>query len=109
MAEIKSIEIRNNKTFVSLMLSKDEYTLLKNRTSDLLLLPADLNTLSRRLTSGKLGNSNRIMVPKKMLERENIKGLDKKLPAQIFQMDDEIFLLIKLRSSETGIPKFEGD
>ncbi len=107
MAEIDSIDIKRSKIMVNLKISRDEYELLGNSTSDLLLLPANPEFLNRPLTTGKLGNSNRIMLPKKILERFDIKILEKKAPARAFGVHDEIYLLIRLRKSGLGIPKFK--
>ncbi|MCK4335408.1 MAG: hypothetical protein KAW40_01660 [Candidatus Aenigmarchaeota archaeon] len=107
MAEIHSIDIKMDNVIVNLKISRDEYELLGHNTSELLLLPANLEFLNRPLTTGKLGNSNRIMLPKKILEKFEIKNLVKKAPARTFRVDDEVFLLIKLKGSSLGIPKFK--
>ena len=107
MADIGSIDIKKENILVNLKLTRVEYDLLKNNTSDLLLLPVNPDFLSSTLTTGKLGNSNRIMLPKKILDRFEIKILEKKVPARTFSLDDEVFLIIKLKKSTLGIPKFE--
>ncbi|UCC91808.1 MAG: hypothetical protein JSV39_00865, partial [Candidatus Aenigmatarchaeota archaeon] len=94
-----SIDIKKNKIMVNLKVSKSEYELLGHNTSNLLLLPTNLEFLNRPLTTGKLGNSNRVMLPKKILERYEIKILEKKVPARAFGVHDEIFLLIRLKKS----------
>ncbi|NIO22722.1 MAG: hypothetical protein GTN38_01690 [Candidatus Aenigmarchaeota archaeon] len=106
MADIRSIDIRKGNIVVNLKISKDEYDLLNQETRDLLLLPAHSNILDRPLTTGKLGNSNRIMLPKKILDRHEITDLEKKVPAKTFNINDEVFLLIKLKRSNFGIPVF---
>jgi hypothetical protein len=107
MAEINSIDVKKNHICVNLKVSKTEFELINNTTSDLLLLPTNTNFLTHLLTTGKLGNSNRIMLPKKILEKFDIKILDKKVPAKTFKLDDEIFLLIRLKKSSFGIPVFK--
>lgn len=107
MAEIQSIDVKRNHVFVNLKISKDEYELINNATSDLLLLPTDQHFLTHSLTTGKLGNSNRIMMPKKILEKFEIKDLEKKVPAKTFKLDDDIFLFIRLKKSNFGIPVFK--
>jgi hypothetical protein len=107
MAEIQSINVKRGDIFINLKISKGEYDLLGNITSDLILLPTNTNFLSHSLTTGKLGNSNRIMMPKKILDKFEIKNLEKKVPAKTFKIDDEIFLLIKLKKSSFGIPVFK--
>ncbi len=106
MAEIKSIDIKNKKKTVTLEISDEEYSLLSNNTQNPIVLPADRDSLNKTLTTGKLGNSNRIMLPKKILEREGISHIDKKVPAQIFKTGGDAFLLIKIKKSDIGIPKF---
>jgi len=107
MAEIRSIDVKKDEITVNLKVSKAEYEMISSTTSDLLIMPTSHSFLSHSLTTGKLGNSNRIMLPKKILERLEIKILDKKVPAKTFKIDDEIFLLIKLKKSTFGIPVFK--
>jgi len=106
MAEIRSIDMRKGNILVNLRISKDEYDLLSQETRDLLILPAHSNIFDRPLTTGKLGNSNRIMLPKKILDRYEITDLEKKVPAKTFKINDEVYLLIKLKKSSLGIPLF---
>lgn len=106
MADIESINMGNHEIMINLRITNPEYELLKHSRYDLLLLPSDSNVMNDVLTTGKLGNSNRIMIPKKMLKKENIK-LEKKVPAKIFKTNGDIFLLIRLRGSNNGIPVFE--
>jgi hypothetical protein len=91
---------------VSLRISSSEYELLKNSRYNLVLLPSDSGVLNNVLTTGKLGNSNRIMIPKKMLEREKA-SMEKKVPSRVFRINGSVFLLIKLSEAGTGIPIFE--
>ena len=69
MAEIQSINVKKKDIVVNLKISKTEYDLLGNVTSDLILIPNNPNFMNHLLTTGKLGNSNRIMLPKKILEK----------------------------------------
>ncbi len=105
MADIQSINMGDHEIIVNLRISNSEYELLKNRRYDLVLLPSDSSSLHNALTTGRLGNSNRIMVPKKMLEREGIK-MQKKVPSKVFKINDATYLLIKLNESFRGIPSF---
>jgi len=107
MAEIRSIDMRKDNIMVNMKISKDEYDLLSQETRNLLILPSHSNVLDRPLTTGKLGNSNRIMLPKKILDRYEIINLEKKVPARTFKIDDEVFLLIKLKESRFGVPIFK--
>lgn len=106
MADIQNIEIGVDYILVSLMMSKTEYELLGKATTDLALLPTDEDLLSMRLTTGKLGNGNRIMVPNKMLASYDIKKLIKKVPAGVFDIDGRKLLLIQLAGRRKGVPEF---
>ena len=107
MADISSIDVKKNHISVNLRISKPEFELVSNSTSNLLLIPTTADFLNHSLTTGKLGNSNRIMLPKKILEKFEIKEMEKKVPARTFRLDDEIFLVIKLKKSTFGIPAFK--
>jgi len=107
MAEIRSIDMQNGGIEIRLSIDTDEYKILKQHTTDLIILPCGKDALINELTTGKLGNSNRIMLPKKILERFKIGTLEKKAPSNIFIKDGDAFLLIKIKGSEIGMPKFE--
>ena len=109
MAEIRNINMDNSEIMVNLKISKEEYDLLKQNTDSLILLPSNYDMLNHTLTTGRLGNSNRIMLPKKLLERGGVSALQKKVPARIFKANGDIFLLVKLEESRTGIPVFKED
>ena len=106
MASIDSMDMKNDKIIVKLELTKDEYRILDHFTKRLILLPSETSALSEPLTTGKLGNSNRIMLPNKILKRHNITSLIKKAPSHVFEMNDEKFLLIKIQESMIGRPVF---
>jgi hypothetical protein len=109
MANIKSMDIKNGEIFLNLKVSKTEYDTLRQSTDNLILLPTDVKALNNTLTTGKLGNSNRLMLPKKILEKNSIFQLQKKVPAKIFRIGGEVFLLVKLEESKIGIPFFKED
>jgi hypothetical protein len=94
---------------VTLTMSKEEFALLKQRTDGLLLLPSDPVSLSKKLTTGKLGNSNRIMLPKKLLTKLEVPDPVKKVDSSIFRVDGDVFLLIKLNDAKQGVPVFGED
>ena len=109
MAEIKSIDINGNEIIISLKVLKEEYSIIGNKIKDLLILPSDKQALNKALTTGKIGNSNRVMLPKKFLESAGITKLKKKVKSNIFKINGDIYLLIKLQDGKIGIPRFEGD
>jgi len=109
MADIQSIDMRNGDILVNLVISEKEYALLRQETKNLLLLPTNMEILDEFLTTGKLGNSNRIMLPKKNLQRHGVKFMDKKTPSKIFKLNGDTFLLIRLNKSKMGVPVFEED
>jgi hypothetical protein len=100
MAKIKSYSIKGDRILLNLEISKKEYILLNHEHNDLLILPSSIKVLNQVLTTGKLGNSNRIMIPKKFLERKGLKTLDKKVNSQIFTINDDAFLIAKIRNSK---------
>ena len=108
MAELKNIEMQGGSLEIRLSISKEEYKVLEHNTTSLVALPSGNDSFPFSLTTGKLGNSNRVMLPKKILESFKINHLDKKVHANIYFIDGNAFLLIKIMRSELGIPKFEG-
>jgi hypothetical protein len=106
MADIRSINMGDHEIIVDLKISNSEYELLKNNRYDLVLLPSDFGSLCNTLTTGRLGNSNRIMIPKKMLAKERVE-LQKRVPSRVFKINDTTYLLIKLNESSKGIPVFD--
>lgn len=109
MAEIKSINIEPDGISLNLRISESEYSLLNSPRRDILLLPTDSSALSELLTTGKLGNGNRIMLPNKIMKKYHVKKLHKKVPAGIFEIDGGRFLLIKLEEHRPGVPTFGGE
>lgn len=107
MAEIRAVDMEKSEIVINLRVSREEYELLNHVTNNLILLPADSGVLDQTLTTGKLGNSNRIMLPKKFLKKLNINNMNKRVPARLFKTGDDVFLLIKLKESKLGIPVFE--
>lgn len=102
MASIRSITVKSDEILVNATLSEDEHRLLKS-TKNIIILPEEFE---EQLTTGKLGNSNRIMLPKKILKKHGIE-LKGKVPAKIFDLNGTKFLLIKLEEIKFGIPKFK--
>lgn len=106
MASIKYIDFNSEGVALTLNATVDEYKMLKTHTKNLVVLPTNEEAMELRLTTGKLGNGNRIMVPNKLLKRHSIPALRKKCPAKVFDINQEKYLLIKLEKSEL-IPEFE--
>ena len=100
MANIESVNVKDDKIILNLNISKKEYELLKQTTKNLALLSTDPVILEERLTTGKLGNSNRIMLPKKILKKHKILELQKKVEAKVFEKDKIKLLLIKIEESK---------
>ena len=107
MAEIKTINFESDDVLVNLKLTKQEYLQLQSSTKDLIVLPTEPSILSDILTTGKLGNGNRIMVPGKLLKKEGMDELIKKVNSKIFYLNHEKYFLIKLDDVNKHIPKFE--
>lgn len=107
MAEVKSIDMLGGKIEMKLLISSEEYKVLQHHTAEIIVLPSGKDSLTYPLTTGKLGNSNRVMLPKKLLESFSILELDKKVPSNIFILNDDAYLLIKIKSSRFGIPTFK--
>jgi hypothetical protein len=107
MAKIQTIDMKRDGILVTLKISEKEYEFLKPKSRDFLIVPTDNDALDENLTTGKLGNSNRIMLPNKILKKYEIKKLLKKVPSRIFVSNGNKFLVIKLEGSDIGIPVFE--
>ena len=105
MASIESFSIKKNKVIINLKASKEEFKLLNHEFNELLILPTNENVLNQILTTGRLGNGNRIMIPKKFLNKRGVKNLEKKVNSQIFRIDGKAFLLSKIKGSETKEPR----
>lgn len=106
MAGIKSIDMKDEKIDIKLSINKDEYKILRHHTADLVILPCGNDVLIHHLTTGKLGNSNRIMLPKKVLKLFKVASMEKKVPSSIFNIDGNSYLLIRIKKSDLGVPKF---
>ena len=108
MANIKSLEF-GDEILATFSISRKEYNLLKQAENDMVILPASPDVLNDALTTGRLGNGNRIMLPTKILKRHNVKKLLKNVPAKIFEVDHSKFLLIRLEEHKPGVPVFKED
>jgi hypothetical protein len=105
MALIKSVSFDGDEIYLQVSISNKEYRQLQPSTKDIMVLPT--NSLEDTLTVGKLGNSNRIMLPKKTQKRYNIETLPKRAKAKIFELGNSKYLLINLSGKKIGVPNFE--
>jgi len=99
MAEISSIKFREDGIFLGLKISKEEYEFLGPATSEIIAVPSG-SRLDRLLTTGKLGNSTRLMLPKKALERLEAKKVDKKVPGMVFKLDGSVYIIVRLHGDK---------
>lgn len=102
MAKIKSLERKNDSIILTLSASREESKLVEGE-GEIIILPEELG---ESLTMGKLGNSNRIMFPKKLQKKHDIE-LKKKVPADIFEVNNKKFLLVKLEEENPEVPQFQ--
>lgn len=109
MAVINSIDMREQDVVAHIVLSRDEYSQLNQNSKEILVLPADIASLKLKLTTGKLGNGNRIMFPTSLLKKHGMEALPKKVPSSIFYLEEDKFLLVKLKETKPGIPVFPED
>ncbi|MCD6522572.1 MAG: hypothetical protein J7K68_02400 [Candidatus Diapherotrites archaeon] len=107
MALIKSIDMRPDGIFLEVKVSKSEYRYLALHNKHVVVLPMGKEMFNEELTVGKLGNSNRVMLPKRFLKKNDIKTLPKKAPATIVSIGNNKYLIVGLVSEQKGIPIFE--
>jgi hypothetical protein len=100
MAEINSIKFREDGIFLALKITKEEYEFLQQATADIIIVPAGSKPMDRLLTTGKLGNSSRLMLPKKALDRLEVKAMDKKVPGRLFKLEGSVYLLVRLHENK---------
>ena len=104
MSLLRRIEFENDSILITLEMNKREYDAVTPDVKKFITLPAD--TLDRTLTTGKLGNGNRIMVPNKFLRSHDIDILRKFVKSKIVDIGEKKFLIIELEDKKRGIPKF---
>jgi hypothetical protein len=103
MASVESIDFKNNKTLLTLKVSREEYKSF-NGEKDMLVFP--VASLDTTLVTGTLGNSNRIMLPNKVLRKNDIESLSKRVPSKVVKIKNGKYLIIQLEGPE-DIPIFE--
>jgi len=104
MANLLNIDLKKNTALVTLELTEEEYHNIKSQRN---LLVVPINALSDFLTTGRLGNSNRVMLPNKILKKGGIETLRKKVPSNIFKTKNGKFLVIQLEGYALEIPEFK--
>ncbi|RKZ28301.1 hypothetical protein DRQ26_01380 [bacterium] len=102
MAIIRSVKMENGEIILSLSITDEEYKFISG-AKEVIIATENFDEF---LTTGKLGNSNRIMLPKKILKKHGIE-LRGKVPAIILKEGGRKFLLIKIDEKKKGVPKFE--
>ncbi len=107
MGLLKRIEWEDRDILLTLRLTKKEYENINSDTKEFIVMPAD--NFDRVLTTGKLGNGNRIMVPSKFLKNNNIAFLKKNVRSSIVDVEERKFLVIELDNKRTGVPVFGED
>ena len=102
MAEIETIRRTADDIYILTSITEQEASIIGS-SRKVLILPEEFK---ETLTTGKLGNSNRIMMPKKILRKYeiNMKG---KVPAQVFEIKNKKFLLIEIDEKKVGVPNFK--
>lgn len=105
MSVLRKIELEKDDILITLSLTKEEYKAITPNVREFITLPTDI--LDKMLTTGKLGNGNRIMVPNKFLKVNNIEILRKNVPGKIFDLGDKKFLLIELENKPPSMPVFK--
>jgi hypothetical protein len=106
MAEISSIKFKEDGIFLGLKISREEYEFLGRATKDIIAVPAG-SRLDRLMTTGKLGNSTRLMLPKKALDRLEAKKVDRKALGTVFKIDGSIYIIVRLHSNRARRPGSE--
>lgn len=105
MAQLKKVNIKGNAHYAEFKLSDEEYASLQE-VKNVLIIPLNPKTFKEELTTGRLGTSFRIMLPKRTLERNEIYELPKKALSKFFKIGEQKFLLTCLNKSPLNIPKF---
>ena len=103
MAVLNNINFDKNRISVNFEITREEYRIFQEE-KEFLILP--ISALDMTLVTGKLGNSNRIMMPNKVLKKHDINELVKNIPYKIVKTKRGKYMVIELEGSE-NIPRFE--
>lgn len=87
MSQVKSVEFEGDRMNITLTLTKDEYDRLETQHRNLIILPLNNGFFERKLTTGKMGKSNRIMLPEMFLKGHRITKLVRESPSKLFEID----------------------
>lgn len=107
MSLLRKIELGEEGILITLELTKEEHDAIAPDSKEFVVLAAD--KLNYILTTGKLGNGNRVMVPSKFLRSNDVHILRKNVKASIINTGEKKFLVIELEDKKTGIPVFGED
>lgn len=105
MANLQTVAFKGNKILVTLELNQEEYGVVSPRSRNFVLVPTA--EMPDKLVTGKLGNSNRIMMPNKVLKRYGIPAMPKHVRSTIIRANGGIWLVVDLEKQRAGIPEFE--
>ena len=106
MGLLQKVEFEGKDVLIMVRLTQAEYNAISSDPRELLVLPTKWHEGS--LTTGRLGNGNRIMIPNKLLRSYNIDVLKKNVKHRIVDSGEKKYLVIELES-RIGIPVFTGD
>jgi hypothetical protein len=101
MAKIQHIRMKGDKILATFEITEDEYKMIKPRSRRVIF--ASLDMLDEVLTTGTLGNSNRVMLPNKVLIKHGIQKLVKKARSNIFETLDGKYLVVELEKNSIGV------
>ena len=105
MSVLRRIELNKDNIFITLEVTKKEYEMITPEAKEFIILPT--SRLNRTLTTGKIGNGNRIMIPNKLLKKHDMDVLKKHVQSRITDIGDRKFLIIELEDKRSGIPVFK--
>ena len=100
MAEITSVKFGEDGIFLRLKISKEEYDFFGPSISELLIVPADSRSMDKLFTTGKLGNSTRLMLPKKAMERLDVTHVEKKISGRVFRLNGGVYMLARIHETK---------
>lgn len=104
MSLLRKIQLDKDDVFITLKLTKKEYEIIAPEVREFIVIPT--NKLDKTLTTGKIGNGNRIMIPNNLLKKHDMKVLKKHVQSRIIDLDDKKFLIIELEKKKLGVPVF---